>query len=71
MRSWMGTYPSLDDLCVGLELMELMELIDKVLCNWGGFRIALFPGSFPLSSHGYENEPRFRMVPASSHLTTC
>ena len=48
-----------------------MELIDKVLCNWGGFEIvsfgiALFPGSFPLSLSGYENEPgyeaRFRMV---------
>ena len=43
-----------------------MELIDKVLCNWGRFRIVSFPGSFPLSSYGYENEPgyeaRFGMV---------
>ena len=43
-----------------------MELIDKVLCNWGRFRIALFSGSFPLSLCGYKNEPgyeaRFRTV---------
>ena len=72
MRSWMGTYPSLDDLCVSSVGLELMELIDKVLCNWGRFRIALFLGSFPLSLRGYENEPgyeaRFGTVPGIKPL---
>ena len=42
--------------------------MDKVyiLRNWGGFGIASFPGSFPLSSCRYEKEPgyeaRFRTV---------
>ena len=35
MRSWMGTYPSLDDLCVSSVGLELLELI-AVAAERGG-----------------------------------
>ena len=66
------TCVSLSGSSVGLEF----KLMDKVLCNWGRFGIALFPGSFPLSLRGYENEPGYEAIGlewfwVSSHLTTC